>query len=101
MSEAGPPPPPAEDDRTVAAPFVGTSSTGLASAPPQRQAINLDVDTNTSVGYAWEEQYKRSWDALQEDEAGSLTTAVLALANQEGRRRRYAYTYTHYAFFFP
>jgi len=33
------------------------------------------------------QQYQRSWDALQEDEHGSLQAAVLAL-QQEQRRKR-------------
>ncbi|KAI0268673.1 Ssl1-like-domain-containing protein, partial [Gloeopeniophorella convolvens] len=38
-------------------------------------------------GYAWEATYTRSWDTVQEDEAGSLTGAVAELLAR-GRRRR-------------
>ncbi|KAI0256135.1 TFIIH basal transcription factor complex subunit SSL1 [Lactifluus subvellereus] len=38
-------------------------------------------------GYAWEATYVRSWDTVQEDEAGSLTGAVADLLAR-GRRRR-------------
>ncbi|KAI9442361.1 Ssl1-domain-containing protein [Lactarius indigo] len=38
-------------------------------------------------GYAWEATYARSWDTVQEDEAGSLTGAVAELLAR-GRRRR-------------
>ncbi|EPQ57504.1 TFIIH basal transcription factor complex, subunit SSL1 [Gloeophyllum trabeum ATCC 11539] len=37
--------------------------------------------------YAWEASYTRSWDTVQEDEAGSLTSAVADLVAR-GRRRR-------------
>ena len=39
--------------------------------------------------YAWEASYTRSWDTVQEDEAGSLQGAVEDLIAR-GRRRRYA-----------
>jgi transcription initiation factor TFIIH subunit 2 len=45
----------------------------------------------TQQGYAWEATYTRSWDTVQEDEAGSLTGAVAELLAR-GRRRRYATT---------
>lgn len=38
--------------------------------------------------YSWEASYTRSWDAVQEDEGGSLQNAVEDLMAQ-GRRRRY------------
>lgn len=40
--------------------------------------------------YAWEASYTRSWDTVQEDEAGSLQGAVEDLIAR-GRRRRYAH----------
>jgi hypothetical protein len=38
----------------------------------------------------WEEAYKRSWDAIQEDSEGTLQ-AVLGIQNQ--KRRRYSCTW--------
>ena len=38
--------------------------------------------------YAWEASYTRSWDTVQEDESGSLQSAVEDLLAR-GRRRRY------------
>ncbi|KAI8821039.1 Ssl1-like-domain-containing protein [Fimicolochytrium jonesii] len=38
-------------------------------------------------GYSWEEEYKRSWDILQEDEQGSLVGAVNSIQQQLKRRR--------------
>lgn len=37
-------------------------------------------------GYAWEEEYKRSWDVLREDESGSLESAVNQLIANKRRR---------------
>lgn len=39
-------------------------------------------------GYAWEATYVRSWDTVQEDEAGSIRGSVQDLIAR-GRRRRY------------
>ncbi|RCI06506.1 hypothetical protein CU098_007166 [Rhizopus stolonifer] len=43
-------------------------------------------DANTG-GYAWEEEYKRSWDILQEDAEGNLSSVVSQLQQQRKRRR--------------
>lgn len=52
----------------------------------------IDVDDsslqNNQAGYAWEEEYKRSWDVLQEDEHGSLAGVVNSL-QQAAKRKRY------------
>ncbi|KAI9609700.1 hypothetical protein KEM48_002874 [Puccinia striiformis f. sp. tritici PST-130] len=37
-------------------------------------------------GYSWEEEYKRSWDVLREDESGSLESAVNQLIANKRRR---------------
>ncbi|KAG1470869.1 hypothetical protein G6F56_002442 [Rhizopus delemar] len=38
-------------------------------------------------GYGWEEEYKRSWDILQEDAEGNLSSVVSQLQQQRKRRR--------------
>ncbi|ORX51676.1 TFIIH basal transcription factor complex, subunit SSL1 [Hesseltinella vesiculosa] len=38
-------------------------------------------------GYSWEEEYKRSWDVLQEDAEGRLSSVVAQLQQQRKRRR--------------
>lgn len=54
----------------------------------------IDVDDsslmNNQANYAWEEEYKRSWDVLQEDEHGSLAGVVNSL-QQAAKRKRYIY----------
>jgi len=37
-------------------------------------------------GYAWEEQYKRSWDVIQEDASGQIS--MTAMRMQELLKRR-------------
>ncbi|KAJ1653904.1 hypothetical protein IWQ61_006072, partial [Dispira simplex] len=61
--------------------FVDIDDTGDPNAPAQ------DGDA-AGGGYAWEEEYKRSWDIIQEDEQGSLASAVSSLQQQRKRRRR-------------
>lgn len=51
----------------------------------------MQDDTNANAAeqnYAWEEQYKRSWDIIQEDSSGTLTTTLLKLQQQLQKRRR-------------
>lgn len=43
--------------------------------------------SHTQQAYAWEATYTRSWETVQEDEAGSLQTSVEELLAR-GRRRR-------------
>ncbi|KAI0223035.1 hypothetical protein L0F63_005908, partial [Massospora cicadina] len=38
-------------------------------------------------GYAWEEEFKRSWEVVQEDDQGSLKTLVATLQQQLKKRR--------------
>ncbi|CAH7690767.1 Ssl1-like-domain-containing protein [Phakopsora pachyrhizi] len=38
------------------------------------------------VGYSWEEEYKRSWDVLKEDDSGSLETAINQLISSKRNR---------------
>ncbi|KAJ1678672.1 hypothetical protein EV182_003580, partial [Spiromyces aspiralis] len=56
---------------------AGTKTTATAMA--------LD-DTAGADGYSWEEEYKRSWDVLQEDEHGSLKNTIIKIKNQKRQR---------------
>ncbi|CAG8605585.1 1602_t:CDS:2 [Paraglomus brasilianum] len=52
----------------------------------------IDIDDEAQAeqqqpAYAWEEEYKRSWDVLQEDEDGSLRRIVEDLQNRMKRKR--------------
>ena len=49
----------------------------------------------TQAPYAWEASYVRSWDTVQEDESGSLQTAVDDLIAR-GRRKRCETHRLHY-----
>ncbi|CAG8789587.1 42522_t:CDS:2 [Gigaspora margarita] len=51
----------------------------------------IDIDdeaqnANQQIGYAWEEEYKRSWDVLQEDEDGGLKHTVEHLQSRKRKR---------------
>jgi transcription initiation factor TFIIH subunit 2 len=46
------------------------------------------------AGYTWEGQFERTWDALQEDEAGSLEAAVNEFVERSKRRRLFRDTDT-------
>ncbi|TID30500.1 hypothetical protein CANINC_000853 [Pichia inconspicua] len=37
-------------------------------------------------GYAWEDEYRRSWDIVQEDESGSIESIVTGLVESQKRR---------------
>lgn len=37
-------------------------------------------------GYAWEDEYRRSWDIVQEDESGSIESIVSGLVDSQKRR---------------
>ncbi|KAJ2394830.1 hypothetical protein GGI05_001860, partial [Coemansia sp. RSA 2603] len=39
-------------------------------------------------GYTWEEEYKRSWDVIQEDASGSIQSSITGIAEQQKRKRR-------------
>ncbi|KAJ1797536.1 hypothetical protein LPJ75_007023, partial [Coemansia sp. RSA 2598] len=39
-------------------------------------------------GYAWEEEYKRSWDVIQEDATGSIQSSIMDINDQRKRKRR-------------
>ncbi|KAJ3268397.1 hypothetical protein HDV01_003060 [Terramyces sp. JEL0728] len=45
-----------------------------------------DDEEQKANNYAWEEQYKRSWDVVKEDENGSILKSVLALKKKKTNR---------------
>ncbi|KAJ2158579.1 hypothetical protein GGF46_003671 [Coemansia sp. RSA 552] len=68
-------------------------------APPSNQPVSdddyIDIDDTepeglkgADGGYAWEEEYKRSWDVIQEDASGSIQSSVEGISDQRKRRRR-------------
>ncbi|RIA95487.1 Ssl1-like-domain-containing protein [Glomus cerebriforme] len=59
--------------------------------------IDIDDEIQTTAqqtGYAWEEEYKRSWDVLQEDEDGSLKRTVENLQHRMKRKKLFRDTST-------
>ncbi|KAI9335596.1 Ssl1-like-domain-containing protein [Zopfochytrium polystomum] len=61
---AAPPPPPPPDQQPPTA-----NTTALDDDDP-----NENLRGASGKGYLWEDAYKRSWDVLQEDEDGTLTS---------------------------
>ncbi|ODQ65760.1 component of the core form of RNA polymerase transcription factor [Nadsonia fulvescens var. elongata DSM 6958] len=54
------------------------------------RSSNQNIDTNlkgANGGYAWEDEYQRSWDLVQEDEGGSLAGILAGLV--EARKKRF------------
>ncbi|KAF5317230.1 hypothetical protein D9611_003844 [Ephemerocybe angulata] len=60
---------------------------GKAKAGDKRKIASHKAKSNDQA-YAWEATYTRSWEAVQEDEAGSLQSSVQELLAR-GRRRRF------------
>ncbi|KAJ1919176.1 hypothetical protein H4219_002123 [Mycoemilia scoparia] len=46
----------------------------------------MNAGDDGANGYSWEEEYKRSWDILEEDEDGSLKNSIANIQNQKRRR---------------
>ncbi|KZS86910.1 TFIIH basal transcription factor complex, subunit SSL1 [Sistotremastrum niveocremeum HHB9708] len=69
----------------------GADRTRGAKSKGKGKAVQKGKDKGKGKGkeqpYSWEASYTRSWDAVQEDEGGSLQTAVEDLLAR-GRRRR-------------
>ncbi|KAF9793443.1 Ssl1-like-domain-containing protein [Thelephora terrestris] len=64
--------------------YDGPRRKGKGKAPKKKDKGKSKV---TEAPYAWEASYVRSWDTVQEDESGSLQTAVDDLIAR-GRRKR-------------
>lgn len=56
------------------------------SKPKQPKKKATAYASKDGQGYAWEEEYKRSWDVLREDDSGSLEGAVNQLMANKRRR---------------
>ncbi|KAH7105691.1 TFIIH basal transcription factor complex, subunit SSL1 [Auriculariales sp. MPI-PUGE-AT-0066] len=76
------------DDDDFAGPSRATKAgaTTRAKGKTKRSAPKTSAKAK-EAGYSWEESYTRSWDAVQEDEGGSLQTVVEQLIAR-GRRKR-------------
>jgi len=65
----------------------GRKTAGKSGRPKGRKSE--DPKQNTEGAYAWEGEFERTWDLVQEDEEGSLTGVVAGLV-QSGKRKRLA-----------
>ncbi|UZJ55820.1 hypothetical protein CBS101457_005140 [Exobasidium rhododendri] len=71
--------------RTKAAPSTSAAAKGKQQRGGATKAKPSLVAKDK--GYAWEATYKRSWDAVREDEGGSLAGAVRGMLEASKRRR--------------
>lgn len=65
--------------------FNGKKSSGRATKAKSSKVT--DPKQNADGAYAWEGEFQRTWDLVQEDEEGSLTGVVAGLV-QSGKRKR-------------
>ena len=70
-----------DDGPSAGAGNRATARRALGKEPPRRSG------KSSKAGYAWEANYKRSWDAVQEDESGGLAGAVKTFLEAAKRRR--------------
>lgn len=68
---------------------AAVARTANVTAKVKKATIGSSAATVASngAGYAWEATYKRSWDAVREDEGGSLAGAVRGMLEANKRRR--------------
>jgi transcription initiation factor TFIIH subunit 2 len=72
----------------VAAGSTSAAATGRTGPSPRKPSAKSKAQASVKdKGYAWEATYKRSWDAVREDEGGSLASAVRGLLEASKRRR--------------
>lgn len=63
------------------------SSIKQAAGSRPRKKKNSHAMATADGNYSWTADYKRSWDAVQEDASGSITSAVAGII-EAGKRRR-------------
>ncbi|PWZ03595.1 Ssl1-domain-containing protein [Testicularia cyperi] len=73
--------------RPAAAPNAKAGPSSAANKPGSKQASSASKAKSKDHGYSWEATYKRSWDAVAEDEEGSLESAVRSMIEGSKRRR--------------
>ncbi|KAJ2779619.1 hypothetical protein GGI15_003810 [Coemansia interrupta] len=76
--------------------MAGNSNKGRSNAEPaEDDDAYIDIDDTgpeglkgADGGYTWEEEYKRSWDVIQEDASGSIQSSITGISSQHQRKRR-------------
>ncbi|ODV90314.1 hypothetical protein CANCADRAFT_105044 [Tortispora caseinolytica NRRL Y-17796] len=79
------------DGEYVASDNEGVNRTNSARTSSRRSRANgtrrSAAQSTSAAPYAWEDRIQRTWDTVQEDEAGSLATVVAGLLESSKRRR--------------
>lgn len=63
------------------------AAAAAAAASAKAKAASASKSKSKDQGYSWEATYKRSWDAVAEDDSGSLESAVRSMIEGSKRRR--------------
>ncbi|TKY87941.1 hypothetical protein EX895_003037 [Sporisorium graminicola] len=66
---------------------AGAASASTSAAAARAKAAANAKSKQKDQGYSWEATYKRSWDAVAEDDSGSLESAVRSMIEGSKRRR--------------
>lgn len=62
------------------------NTTAATATSTKKKKAATAYASKDGQGYAWEEEYKRSWDVLREDGSGSLEGAVNQLMANKRKR---------------
>lgn len=65
----------------------GQEGAAPSAKPGGKPSERAKSKSKSKDGYSWEATYKRSWDAVHEDESGSLAGAVRDLLDANKRKR--------------
>ncbi|SPO29993.1 probable SSL1 - TFIIH subunit (transcription initiation factor), factor B [Ustilago trichophora] len=73
--------------RSSAAASASNGKPGSSSGAAKSKPASTSKSKSKDQGYSWEATYKRSWDAVAEDDSGSLESAVRSMIEGSKRRR--------------
>lgn len=73
--------------RSSAAASASNGKPGPSSGAAKSKPVSTSKSKSKDQGYSWEATYKRSWDAVAEDDSGSLESAVRSMIEGSKRRR--------------
>ncbi|SPO29339.1 probable SSL1 - TFIIH subunit (transcription initiation factor), factor B [Ustilago trichophora] len=73
--------------RSSAAASASNAKSGPSSGAAKSKTASASKSKSKDQGYSWEATYKRSWDAVAEDDSGSLESAVRSIIEGSKRRR--------------
>ncbi|GAC97966.1 RNA polymerase II transcription factor [Pseudozyma hubeiensis SY62] len=78
---------PSANSNGRAGPSNAAAASSSSSTAARVKAAAAAKSKQKDQGYSWEATYKRSWDAVAEDDSGSLESAVRSMIEGSKRRR--------------